>query len=355
MQPDGEREPETPKQDAAEAEPVKPVVPVVPHLETEIEPPTQSLNADAMPASDPESEPTPAPTSTPKPKKRKRGLLLIILLLLLLVGGGVAAYMVMYAPKEKEVTKTSTDTKQAAPKESAAKLLVEEIKAEISGQDVTSDAQFPPAYKPSSYEFYVYPATTYAVDRTGSKSVVEDSLASIRDLLNEKGYTEDIKQAGDDTSMFIAYATGDEVLCYVYDMKPASPSPTDIRFQTGVSCADKTSYTETAKELKPYVDVYAEKSEEDVSNSLFNSLKTEKSSVSGYARATLGVSGANFDSVGGFAALFYQTPDKEWHFFIGTQNIVPCSDYNSIDLKKAYLGESCYDAEANNEEATVTL
>ncbi len=43
-------------------------------------------------------------------------------------------------------------------------------------------------------------------------------------------------------------------------------------------------------------------------------------------------------------ALFYRTPDGVWHFFKGTQQKLQCSMYSTSDLKKAYVGDSCYDA-----------
>lgn len=56
--------------------------------------------------------------------------------------------------------------------------------------------------------------------------------------------------------------------------------------------------------------------------------------------------------IGGGAGLFYRTsPEAEWQFFTGTQSELECSDYNTDDLKKAYLGEPCWD----NGQSTVQL
>lgn len=351
MRPDDELVEETPEREVSKSAIMSP--PPIQHLPTEIEPSTGDVSGPEEP-----TEPiiTAPPEEPKKPRKRKRGMLLILLLLVILVGGGVAAYMVMNKPEEtKTATKTSTEPKKVAPKLTAAQLLVEEIRDEVEGQDVTSEAQAPPPFKPADYDFYVYPEQKFVMKRTGSQTVVNDSLKTIRELLNEKGYAEDIQQVGDADAMFVAYASTDDVQCYVYDMKPFSPSPTDIRYEAGLSCADTPSYTVAAKGLKVYVDAYAEKSEDEVPNSLFNGLKVEKSKTVGYARAEVGVGGADFDSVGGFAAMFYQTPDKTWHYFIGTQNIVPCADFNTDDLKKAYVGEPCYDTATDNEQATVSL
>lgn len=60
-------------------------------------------------------------------------------------------------------------------------------------------------------------------------------------------------------------------------------------------------------------------------------------------------------SVGGARGMFYRTsPDSEWRFFIATQAYLDCADYNTDDLKKAYLGESCYN-DSTQSESTVQL
>ena len=47
--------------------------------------------------------------------------------------------------------------------------------------------------------------------------------------------------------------------------------------------------------------------------------------------------------IGGAAGLFYRTsPESKWQYFKATQSPLDCSDYDTDDLKKAYLGEECY-------------
>lgn len=57
----------------------------------------------------------------------------------------------------------------------------------------------------------------------------------------------------------------------------------------------------------------------------------------------------------GAGALFYRTsPDAKWQFFTSTQALLSCSKYDTDDLKKAYLGEPCYD-EAKGADGKVEL
>lgn len=56
----------------------------------------------------------------------------------------------------------------------------------------------------------------------------------------------------------------------------------------------------------------------------------------------------------GAAGLFYRTsPEAEWKFFMGTQSVLACDDYDTEELRNAYAGEVCYDTE-KNEDSVVT-
>jgi len=47
-------------------------------------------------------------------------------------------------------------------------------------------------------------------------------------------------------------------------------------------------------------------------------------------------------STGGFVAMFYRTSAKtDWKYFMGTQNDMACSLFNTSDLKKAFAGKPC--------------
>lgn len=57
--------------------------------------------------------------------------------------------------------------------------------------------------------------------------------------------------------------------------------------------------------------------------------------------------------IGGGYALFYRVnPESEWQYFAGGQSPLDCSDYNTDDLKKAFVGEVCYNG---SEMSTVQL
>jgi hypothetical protein len=51
--------------------------------------------------------------------------------------------------------------------------------------------------------------------------------------------------------------------------------------------------------------------------------------------------------------LFYRvSPEAEWQYFTATQGLMPCTNYNTEDIRNAFAGETCFD-ESNGETLTV--
>jgi hypothetical protein len=122
-----------------------------------------------------------------------------------------------------------------------------------------------------------------------------------------------------------------------------------------IGCADKSDYLTNAALLRPFFIVYASQARTDTSKVLMGNPTLKQSKTAGYSIATVSISGSEYGSVGGFAGLFYVTPDTVLHYFTGTQSELPCGKFSTDDLKKAYVGEQCYDESTNNDNATVKL
>lgn len=61
-------------------------------------------------------------------------------------------------------------------------------------------------------------------------------------------------------------------------------------------------------------------------------------------------------NVGGAAGLFYRTSsESKWQYFTATQGTLECKAYDTDDLKKAYLGEECYNMSNPTETKYVEL
>lgn len=281
------------------------------------------------------------------------GVAAVVILLTILAG--LVYYFAQPVKLDRSTRSSATNSESSAnpavisPK-SVAKPLVEELKGKVTGT-ISGTNQGVSFAKPTGYEFYVNVAKQYGIKVKGTETQMNANREALRIALKEKGYSETIHQASSGGSaMFEAEYQTEDVKCAVYDIKPYQGNG---NYEASVVCADMYEYLAVAKSVKPLADVYAAATTEDITTLAFNNPEIEKSSTPGYQRAVVAISGAQYGAVGGFAGLFYQTPDEVWHYFTGTQNILECTKYSTVHLKKAYLGEAC--AAADYSQSKVAL
>lgn len=292
---------------------------------------------------------------TTPPKKRNIWVIVIISLLAaaILAVGTTLAFTTFFnddaaAPTTNTETVNESETKDTL---SAKELVASAVAATTGVKNAPTDnkgsAAYPvfaaPVFKPSGYEFSVRPFEDYGLFSTGTKETALADLNAVKSILLNNKLAESIKQAGDDQAMFIAYYESSTIICGLSDQKPYQVSTGATDYTVTLGCADKSAYTDNAKTLKPYFDVYKNQSEYDTSKLTLSMPVVKESPIKGYSNAGVSINGSEYDSVGGFAALFYTTPDGALRFFKGTQNSIPCEDFNTDDIRKAYAGESCYD------------
>jgi len=295
-----------------------------------------------------------------KAKKERhiiRNLFITLFALAFLAAAGYVGWLLVrpLEPGKENAPQTTTPSTPAI----TAAALVAEIKPDMIGEateTVPNGSGTPapafslPVYQPKNFEFSVRPSEGSGFSSYGAQSTITADLRTIETALKDKGLTQTVLDPGSDVGMYAADFQSDDVICLITDQKPASFTQ---RFITSIGCADKESYVASAKALQPYFDVYKAESGNATGDLLLGNPTVKVSATAGYTTTTIGISGADYGSFGGFGALFYTTPDKKIHFFLGTQNVVGCDRYNTPDLKKAYLGESCY--EQNNDKAVVKL
>lgn len=310
----------------------------------------------------------PAPTSQPfVSSSRKRSfvpILVGILLLIIGIGGGVFIY-VNFIDKKPVQTPSSQNnqpdtTKQQDATTVNAESTINEIKQKLKGTKVEvkkidssisttgqggSIAYTPPQAKLEGYEFTTTPKTYVGMSTQGDRALADSEFKTIDEYLTSKGFTK--KQLPEiDRSGYIQveeYQTAD-IVCSADELNNSSGAV------ASVSCADTVSFTDAYKELQPLYTAYKD-ARQDVTNIAFRTDAINKSKTEGYKFASISV--ASIGGIGGHMALFYQTPDEKWHFFVGTQQMLKCEDYNTSDIRKAFLGEPCFGT--NDDNSTVKL
>jgi len=293
-----------------------------------------------------------------EPKKKRhivRGIIVTLLVLAFLAAAGYIGWLLV---KPLEPAKQAATSATTAPADTA-EALVDDIKTEMLGEvlttlpnggDTPTKSYGAPAFRPDGYDFSVWATEDSGFASYGAQSTARADLRSIETILKERGLLLTVLDPGSDVSMYAADYQSDDIICIVTDQKPMTISE---RYTASIGCADKESYVTNAKTLAPYFAVYKAESGNDSSKVLMGGLRTKASTTAGYSTVSISIGGSDYGSVGGFAGLFYVAPDNTIHYFTGTQSQLLCADYSTTPIKKAYLGESCYDA--TNEAATVTL
>ncbi|QQS19120.1 hypothetical protein IPL68_03720 [Candidatus Saccharibacteria bacterium] len=118
-----------------------------------------------------------------------------------------------------------------------------------------------------------------------------------------------------------------------------------------VTCANSAEYEKSAKQTKQFNDLFTANHPSKKKDVVIANLVQDASPTRGYNTASGFVQLQDGEEP--VPVYYYQTPDKAWHYFTATPVLIPCTDYSTIDLKKAYFGTECHDPAV--EFATVNL
>ena len=291
-----------------------------------------------------------------KDHKAWKVFFIILLVIIFLVIGGYIAYLLIKPLDPAKQPVAHQNTSQSVVTLTAASL-VAEIRAKMIGDvktesQIGSNAPYPtfnaPVHQPDGYLFSVRPSQSSGFASFGTSGTKVTDLKTIEDSLISHGLKKTIFDPGTEISVYAAGYTSKDITCSVNDQKPYTSTE---QYRSVLGCANTRDYLANAKINQPFYDAYVADTNNNKNNLLFDVVEINQSKTANFKIATIGVGGSGYGSVGGFAALFYQTPDTIWHYFTGTQSKLPCTRFDTIDLKQAYLGESCYGP--TNEGATV--
>lgn len=295
---------------------------------------------------------TPNTHDTPPPKKRRsRPLLVSIVALIIAIMGGVATMAVYKAYFATQPTQPT----QVGPTEPTitARSIVDGVSGRLRGtpmrattyqnnialDDDNNVLYTAPYHKVEGYNFANPPKVFYGVATRGEQAAADADYETIVDYLKAKGFAVDnsnkATEAGLDTTSirYEEYAKS-SVRCRVAE----SRTNTVI---SALGCADVASYRDNARVIQPlYTVLVTANTEYKEPGVRLGTPDIKTSSTQGYRTASLNTSNSQ-ETVGGSVALLYQSPDKEWNYFINTQSVVECDKYNYPEVKKAYAGEKC--------------
>lgn len=88
----------------------------------------------------------------------------------------------------------------------------------------------------------------------------------------------------------------------------------------------------------------------DIEDTVFGDVEISDSEYKPYQRAAVGL--WSVAGIGGANGLFYRTgPEAEWKYFTSLQAVPSCEEFNTEDLRRAFMGMECFDNQG--QESTV--
>lgn len=284
--------------------------------------------------------------------------LLWVLLAVFLIGGGTVVYW-LTKPEKKPQATVSQNTKQSSQKtlqkkttSTDLKAFMQSVKKHMGGGDAAAEYAAPD-YKVNGYDFYAVGVLELSTswEDTLPEAQIKPAAAKLEAFLYENGFKKSEQQVKAGYYPLVKYESSDTLCGINYYLDTA-----DTNKPVFLTCALKASYEPTAKTLKPLYAVYRDANKDSqyiTEDSRLGLPKIEPSKSTGYKTAEAAIYGEA--SPTGAVGLFYQTPDGVWHYFTGTQSVLPCNRFDTSDLKKAYLGQTCYLLDEAGTESTVKL
>lgn len=287
-----------------------------------------------------------------KPVRKTSGkkiwiLLAIIILLAVVLGAGYYAYSEFVAKKPT----TSSNPVVATPTDKNAEILSAEdtlkgLADTLRATGIGYGGIVQP-YKVKGFEFKTsIGVETRSVTVSRSPGESATALSAARDYLKTKKYQENIVERGIGNGSFIGHYETEKAICRAEHVKSAGSSlPQDI---VSLSCLDISDFNKLAAAQKPFYDLLKAAKPQNIDLGdvvLAGNPKQQDSQVYGYKTADQSLMEETNSGISPVVnAMFYQTPDGYWQYFTTTDGILECDMYKTDNLKRAYKGKSCKDA-----------
>lgn len=295
------------------------------------------------PLSEPNAEPilSEAP-NIPEPKKSRKGLVvgIVITVIVALLAAGFAYYW--FYIKEDAASIVSTEnavskTEDPADTTDYAKDLIEKIRV--------NEASLKTTYPKSKVEDggssappYKYGSSTYYVSGDfGHSLLITDSSDGTYDQVFN-GAAEQIATSVLDAENLTKKQTNFSFR-YSNDNGKVICSVSHLSYPVYISCANTQDYKAPSEAVAPFAKAYLASPETSGNSEIVFGEPKITTKNDGYKNATVGIT--SVEGVGGFAGLFYHNK-AAWNYWQGTQSVIPCKDYNTYPLQKAFEGDECH-------------
>lgn len=279
----------------------------------------------------------------PKPKRKTVGWFPALVVAITLVGGAVFMTLISQ-PYSTSDAPLAADPTVKHELMLDANGIIETIEPLLAFEPSDDKFNLAPIMRPQGFDFLVSPEKNEDAQTISAElptPVAQSNAAQLGLELSDRGMTE-TKLKGVEKVWSIASSATNYANEFAYcQISVFGVSESTHRLSIG--CMNKTDYTKLAKEIEPFYRAYTKLISSQIAGSIaFSKPDIRPSATKGYQLAELdGRSVLNGVGTSGAQELFYRLPSGEWRYFSSAQSLLDCELFDSIDLKKAYLGEKC--------------
>lgn len=200
--------------------------------------------------------------------------------------------------------------------------------AEITGSVLSS-------LQPQGYSYQVKPDKAQTMEYKVAAKKLQKTYDRARHILSYQGLTDKLAAKSTTSATPSRFFDNTYVHCSLNVSRPTAD------YVVQIACANASDYLAVAKQMKQFYDLFAANNPGAQPNFTINDISIRPSRTPGYNTAVATIITREDTPDGAQGVYYYQTPDGTWHYFKSTLLTISCGDYNTVDLKKAYLGERC--------------
>lgn len=273
--------------------------------------------------------------------------MMVILGSVVLVSLLVVGLLVLYAIRPEKLAQTADETEDEKIEELKPLTASDTLKLVQTHLTAPAAAKQPitlPVIAPKKKFYTVIPEDTPVegtVAAVAPGDITKTHKAVLKVFTDNKFVTSE-RRALDDPAGYLAYFIRDDVICQT-TVTPAVTEAAPRNLQ--VDCTNMAQYTEYADAQQPLVSLYTPSASASTYVAFTGKPVVKPSQTAGYNLVEIPVSTVIDQKLTstGTLALFYQSPDSLWHYFIDRDGglMVDCSKYKETAILYAYAGQTC--------------
>ncbi len=266
----------------------------------------------------------------------------------------IVALLVLYAIRPAKIPAHQEEAAKSDQQSTAATLTASDtlklVQKHLTEPVAAKRAITLPVIAPKKKFYTVIPEDTPVEGTTAPVApgdVAKVSTAVLKEF-DTKKFVKIERQGMDSAIGYFAYFTREDVICQM----SVAPALTKAEPQAlEVDCTDISHYNEYADAQQPLVSLYTPAATASTYLGFTGKPDVKPSQTADYSLVEIPVSTVIDQKLTstGTVALFYQSPDKLWHYFIDRDSgvLVDCSKYRTPELLSAYAGTTCSVSNSN--------